>query len=170
MIRQSRATDFEDIWTIINEAAEAYRGIIPADRWHEPYMAREKLRHEIESGVDFWIFEDKHVPLGVMGVQRVEDVTLVRHAYVRTCQRRSGVGGQLLAHMREQTDTPILIGAWSTAVWAIRFYEKHGFAMVPLEMKDWLLRRYWDVPARQIETSVVLADARWRAAHDAGQQ
>ena len=162
MIRRCDEGDFQDIWEVINDGAEAYRDIIPADRWTDPYMSREKLQHEIDTGVVFWGFEHDGFFLGVMGVQKVQDVTLIRHAYVRTSGRRQGTGGKLLAHLRGLTVDPILIGTWADAVWAIRFYEKHCFETVILEEKERLLRRYWTVPERQIETSLVLADARWR--------
>lgn len=156
MIRLCDQQDFEDIWTIINDGAEAYRGVIPVDHWHEPYMTREKLRREIEDGVTFWGFEAECALQGVMGIQNVQDVTLIRHAYVRTKDRRSGVGGKLLSHLQTLTNRLVLIGTWADASWAIRFYEKHGFRPVPAGQKDQLLKRYWNVPARQIETSIVL--------------
>jgi GNAT superfamily N-acetyltransferase len=156
MIRLCNRQDFEAIWTIINDGAEAYRGVIPADRWHEPYMTRDKLRSEIEAGVTFWGVEDKGMLQGVMGIQDVQDVTLIRHAYVRTSERRSGIGGKLLSHLQTLTIRPVLIGTWADASWAIRFYEKHGFKPVPADQKDRLLQRYWNVPVRQIETSIVL--------------
>jgi len=162
MIRRCDDRDVETIWTIVNEGAQAYKGIIPADRWTEPYMSMEKLRQEIGEGVIFWGYEENGTLLAVMGIQRVQDVTLIRHAYVRTAIQKLGLGGQLLAHLRELTSGPILIGAWADAVWAIGFYQKHHFELVPIEEKNRLLKKYWTVPDRQIETSVVLADARWR--------
>jgi len=160
MIRPCNDTDFETIYSIINEAAEAYRGIIPADRWHEPYMPEEDLRHEIQSGVRFWGCEENGELVGVMGIQDVQDVTLIRHAYVRTSRRNQGIGGKLLAELRKTTHRPILIGTWAAAIWAIRFYEKHGFRLVTPEEKDRLLKKYWSIPERQVETSVVLAEGR----------
>jgi GNAT superfamily N-acetyltransferase len=154
--------DFEDIWSIINDGAQAYRGIIPADRWADPYMSREKLRHEIDDGVVFWGYEESGALAGVMGLQGVEDVTLVRHAYVRTASQRQGIGAQLLAHLRALASGPVLIGTWADARWAIRFYQRHGFQLVDLEEKNRLLKKYWTIPERQIETSVVLADTVWR--------
>jgi N-acetylglutamate synthase-like GNAT family acetyltransferase len=162
MIRRCDDRDFELIWTIINDGAQAYRGIIPADRWTEPYMSREELQHEIDDGVGFWGFEEAGSIAGVMGLQQVQDVTLIRHAYVRTSGQNRGVGAQLLSHLRELATRPVLIGTWAAASWAIRFYERHGFQIVDPEEKNRLLRRYWTVPERQIETSVVLADQRWR--------
>ena len=161
MIRTCNDADFETISTIINEAAEAYRGIIPPDRWHEPYMPPEELRREIESGVRFWGCEEEGELIGVMGIQDVQDVTLIRHAYVRTARRSKGIGGKLLADLREKSPRPILMGTWAAATWAIRFYEKHGFRLVTPEEKDRLLKKYWSIPERQVETSVVLADERW---------
>ena len=150
--------DFNSIYAIVNEAAEVYRGLIPADRWHEPYMPQEELRHEIESGVRFWGYEEAGQLLGVMGIQDVQDVTLIRHAYVRTAKQGQGIGGKLLAELRKMTTRPILIGTWAAATWAIRFYEQHGFRLVTPEEKDRLLRKYWSIPKRQVETSVVLRE------------
>jgi GNAT superfamily N-acetyltransferase len=150
------------IWEIINDAAQVYEGVIPADRWKEPYMPREELRHEMESGVSFWGYAEGDELIGVMGIQDVQDVTLIRHAYVRTGRRNRGIGGQLLSYLREQTTRPTLVGTWRDATWAIRFYQKHGFRPVsPEEEKDRLLRKYWAIPERQVETSVVLADQKW---------
>lgn len=162
MIRRCDNVDFEVIWAIINDGAQAYRGTIPEDRWTEPYMSREKLQHEIDDGVVFWGYEDADNLLGVMGLQEVRDVTLIRHAYVRTRSQKQGVGARLLSHLRLLTKRPVLIGTWADAVWAIRFYERHGFQMVSTTEKDRLLKEYWKIPERQIETSVVLADAKWR--------
>jgi len=161
MIRKCDSSDFETIYAIINDAAQAYKGIIPADRWKEPYMSREELRREMDEGVVFWGYEEDHELVGVMGIQHVHDVMLIRHAYVRTAKRNHGIGARLLSVLREQTTHPILVGTWADAAWAIRFYEKHGFRLVSPEEKDQLLRRYWSIPERQIETSVVLADPKW---------
>jgi GNAT superfamily N-acetyltransferase len=158
VIRLCVDSDFETIYEIVNDAAQAYKGVIPADRWKEPYMPREELRREIEDGVQFWGYEEDGELVGVMGIQHVQDVTLIRHAYVRTARRNQGIGGKLLAHLRKQTACPILIGTWADAVWAIRFYEKYGFRLVSVEEKDRLLRKYWSIPERQIETSVVMAE------------
>jgi len=162
MIRRCDDRDFEVIWAIINDGAQKYKGIIPADRWTEPYMPREKLRHEMEDGVVFWGYEDAGALVGVMGLQEVQDVTLIRHAYVRGNSQKRGIGGHLLAHLRGMASRPVLIGTWADAVWAIRFYEKNGFQMVGAREKDRLLKKYWTIPERQMETSVVLADATWR--------
>jgi N-acetylglutamate synthase-like GNAT family acetyltransferase len=162
MIRRCDDREFDLIWTIINDGAEAYKGIIPRDRWTEPYMSREQLRHEIDDGVGFWGCEDAGRLAGVMGLQDVEDVTLIRHAYVRTATQKQGIGGQLLSHLRALTSGPVLIGTWADAAWAIRFYEKHGFQRVSPREKDQLLQKYWTIPERQMETSVVLADQKWR--------
>jgi N-acetylglutamate synthase-like GNAT family acetyltransferase len=161
VIRKSVEADFDTILAIVNEAAHAYRGVIPVDRWHEPYMPALELAGEIASGVVFWIAEqDSHV-LGVMSIQDKGDVVLVRHAYVVPTTQRSGVGTSLLRHMESLIDKPILIGTWAAASWAIEFYERNGFTAVASDEKDRLLRKYWTIPARQIETSVVLADSRW---------
>jgi N-acetylglutamate synthase-like GNAT family acetyltransferase len=161
MIRRCDHRDFESIWTIINDGAQAYRGTIPEDRWTEPYMSRENLQHEIDKGVLFWGCQDDGTLIGVMGLQEVQDVTLIRHAYVRSGSQKQGVGSQLLSHLRELTNDPVLVGTWADAVWAIHFYERHGFRMVSAEEKDRLLKKYWRIPERQVETSVVLADAKW---------
>jgi len=158
MIRPCTDKDFDSLLAIINDAAQAYKGHIPADRWQEPYMSREYLRHELDAGVAFWGYEDEGALLGVMGVQDVQDVTLIRHAYVRTAWRGKGIGGKLLAHLKDLVTRPTLVGTWAAATWAIRFYEKHGFKLVTPEEKDRLLRKYWSIPERQTETSVVLAD------------
>ena len=163
MIRVCIDDDFEAIFQIINDAAEAYRGIIPVDRWHEPYMPREELQAEVSAGVAFLGYEKGDELGGVMGTQDVQDVTLIRHAYVRTAQRGQGIGGELLGRIMDQATKPILIGTWADAVWAVRFYENHGFKVVSTREKETLLRKYWNVPDRQIETSVVLADQRWFA-------
>jgi N-acetylglutamate synthase-like GNAT family acetyltransferase len=162
MIHRCDDHDFEQISAIINDSAQAYKGIIPADRWTEPYMSRDKLRHEINDGVVFWGYDDSGTLAGVMGIQDVKDVTLIRHAYVRTSSQKRGIGGRLLSHLLGLSHRPVLIGTWATAVWAIHFYETSGFQMVSPQEKDRLLRKYWTIPERQIETSVVLADAKWR--------
>lgn len=141
---------------IINDAAMAYKDVIPDDRWHEPYMPVEELKSEIEKGVDFWGYKSERGLIGVMGIQKVYDVTLIRHAYVETCERGKGIGTKLLNHLITQTERPILIGTWKAAVWAVRFYEKHGFMVVPEIEKNKLLKTYWTIPERQIETSMVL--------------
>ena len=162
MIRSAIETDFDQIHTIINDAAIAYKGIIPADRWHEPYMTKEELREQIEDGVRFSCFLDENKIVGVMGIQDRNDVTLIRHAYVATSQRKKGIGTILLQELISDSTKPILIGTWKAAHWAISFYEKQGFYLVSEEEKNTLLRKYWDIPTRQVETSVVLADAKYR--------
>jgi N-acetylglutamate synthase-like GNAT family acetyltransferase len=155
-IRPSEEADFADILAIVNDAARAYRGVIPADRWHEPYMPAEELAREITSGVVFWVAEAERRVSGVMGIQDKGDVVLVRHAYVAPTAQRSGVGTALLRHLESLTDKPVLIGTWSAATWAIEFYRRNGFALVSSDEKDQLLETYWSIPKRQIETSVVL--------------
>jgi N-acetylglutamate synthase-like GNAT family acetyltransferase len=164
MIRCCDARDFEPIWAIVNDGAQAYKGIIPADRWAEPYMSEEKLRHEMDDGVVFWGWEEAGTLTGVMGLQQVKDVTLIRHAYVRTGSQKQGIGGRLLTHLQGMTNGPLLVGTWADAVWAIRFYQRYGFHLVDQLEKERLLKKYWTIPERQIETSVVLADAKWREA------
>jgi GNAT superfamily N-acetyltransferase len=158
MVRCCNERDFELIWSIINDGARAYEGGIPADLWTEPYMSRDELRAEREVGVTFWGYEEHEALKGVMGIQNVDEVTLIRHAYVRSDSQKRGIGGCLLSHLRKLAHGPVLIGTWADAVWAIRFYERHGFHVVSPEQKERLLRRYWNVPDRQVETSVVLAD------------
>ena len=162
MIRLCTGQDFERIYTIINDGARAYKGTIPNDCWTEPYMSDKQLQHEIEEGVVFWGYEDNGTLSGVMGIQHVRDVTLIRHAYVVTTSQKQGIGARLLSHLRDLAKAPVLIGTWADATWAIRFYEKHGFQTVSAREKDQLLDRYWSIPVRQRETSVVLADAAWR--------
>ncbi|MFW6136400.1 MAG: GNAT family N-acetyltransferase [Chloroflexota bacterium] len=161
MIRRCDERDFESILTIVNDAAWAYQGVIPPDRWKDPYMPERELQAEIDEGVVFWGCEEEGELIGVMGLQHVEDVTLIRHAYVHPARQREGVGGALLTFLRARTDHPILIGTWADAVWAIHFYEQHGFRLVSPVEKQRLLTRYWSIPGRQVETSVVLADRTW---------
>jgi GNAT superfamily N-acetyltransferase len=156
-IRPCREDEREAIFAIVNEAAEAYRGVIPADRWHEPYMPLQDLDREIAAGVRFWGYEDGDGELlGVMGVQRVDDVELIRHAYVTPSAQGRGVGSALLDHLMRAATLPVLVGTWATATWAIRFYERHGFELTSRAETERLLKRYWSIPDRQVETSVVL--------------
>jgi N-acetylglutamate synthase-like GNAT family acetyltransferase len=161
VIRKSEEADFAAMLAIINDAAQAYRGVIPADRWQEPYMPRDHLAAEIAEGVVFWVAEQEGRLSAVMGIQDKGDVALVRHAYVVPTTQRTGVGSRLLRHVEGLVEKPILIGTWAAASWAIAFYRRNGFIVVPSGEKDRLLRTYWSIPARQIETSVVLANARW---------
>jgi len=156
MIRLCTGSDVPNIYAIVNDAAQAYKGVIPPDRWHEPYMPLKELKEEIAAGVKFWGYEDGGQLIGVMGMQPVKDVILIRHAYVQTEMRNQGIGGKLLAHLLGQIKGRILVGTWKAAGWAVRFYEKHGFELVSEEEKNRLLRTYWHIPERQIETSVVL--------------
>jgi N-acetylglutamate synthase-like GNAT family acetyltransferase len=161
VIRRSEEAEFGAMLAIINDAAHAYRGVIPADRWHEPYMPSDDLAREIAQGVEFWVAEDEKGLSGVMGIQDKGGVALVRHAYVVPATQRRGVGTALLRHVEGLVDKPILIGTWAAASWAIAFYRRNGFTLVSSGDKDRLLRTYWSIPPRQIETSVVLANARW---------
>ncbi len=163
MIRRCTDADVTAVHDIINAAAQIYKGVIPADRWHEPYMPESDLRDEIAAGVVFWGEEAEGALRGIMGLQDVKDVALIRHAYVAPAHQRQGVGGRLLSHVRALTERPLLIGTWAASTWAIDFYERHGFTLTTPEEKNHLLRKYWSIPARQTETSVVLADERWRA-------
>ncbi len=163
MIRPCTSEDFATIGAIFNDAASAYKGVFPDDCYHEPYMPDDELAEEIARGVRFSGYEKDGRLAGVMGIEPVQDVTLIRHAYVRTNHRGGGIGGKLLKHLQTATATPMLIGTWADADWAVRFYEARGFLRVSHDEKERLLRRYWTVGDRQIETSVVLACERWRA-------
>ena len=156
-IRPCRADERGVILEVVNAAAEAYRGVIPDDCWHEPYMSARELDAEIAAGVRFWAYELDATVLGVMGVQPKADVDLIRHAYVRAGNQRRGIGGALLRHLQDTTGRRVLVGTCAAADWAIDFYRRHGFEPVTPQRKDELLRTYWDIPDRQIETSVVLA-------------
>jgi len=160
-IRTCTAADLPAIFDIVNDAAQAYKGVIPADCWHEPYMPMDHLRSEIAAGVRFWGYEGDGELVGVMGIQDRGDVDLIRHAYVSTVRRNSGVGTSLLAFLERQTEKPILIGTWAAATWAIRFYEKNRYRLLSREDTVRLLKKYWSIPERQIESSVVLASPRW---------
>lgn len=163
MIYRCEEKDFNEIYEIINDAATAYRGVIPTDRWHEPYMTKEELARQLDDGVEFWNYTEDGKIIGVMGIQFKGDVTLIRHAYVRTIERNKGVGSKLLGHLCAMSTKPVLIGTWADASWAIRFYQKHGFRLLQNEEKDKLLRKYWTIPERQVDTSVVLASSNWEA-------
>ena len=165
IVRESTLADRAAMLAVINEAALAYRGVIPADRWHEPYMSAAELDREIVDGVLFWVAEEDGRVLGLMGIQDKGEVALVRHAYVATAAQRSGIGGSLLHHVGGLVDKPILIGTWATASWAIRFYERNGFRLLATAEKNRVLRRYWSIPERQVETSVVLGNALWISEH-----
>jgi len=163
MLRAATENDFDDIYTIINDAAIAYKGIIPADRWHEPYMSKAELEKQIQEGVCFICYVDGNETVGVMGIQYKNDVNLVRHAYVRTKNRKMGIGTILIKELIQQSEKPILIGTWKAAIWAIKFYQGHGFNLVSDSEKNFLLKKYWNIPERQVETSVVLVDSKYRA-------
>jgi GNAT superfamily N-acetyltransferase len=162
-IRICRDDERDEIFAVINAAAEAYRGVIPADRWHEPYMSCDALDRELTAGVVFWGYDDGAHLAGVMGLQQVRDVELIRHAYVLPGKQRHGIGSALLRHLQQMSATQMLVGkmlvgTWAAATWAIRFYECHGFALVSPARKTELLKSYWAITDRQIETSVVLAN------------
>jgi N-acetylglutamate synthase-like GNAT family acetyltransferase len=164
MIRECKDSEFNTISEIINDAAQAYRGVIPQDCWHEPYMSLAELRAQIEDGIVFWGLERDGQLLGVMGIQDKGDVTLIRHAYVLSRAQKRGIGEKLLQHLQNMTEKPILIGTWAAASWAISFYQKNGYTLISKEEKNRLLRRYWSIPERQVETSVVLANQTWHQA------
>ncbi len=157
MIHKLISTDFQEILNVVNDAAVAYKGKIPADRWKEPYMSAEELKGESKSGIQFFGYTENGVLIAVMGIQPVGDVTLIRHAYTLTSQQRKGAGEKLLKHLLTlaQTDR-ILVGTWETAPWAIKFYQKHGFTLLSREETNKLLKKYWKIPERQVETSIVL--------------
>jgi len=157
MIHRSLPFDFNEILTVVNDAAQVYKGIIPADRWKDPYMPAEELKKEIADGVEFYGFKKDGILLGVMGIQRVRDVTLIRHAYVLRSHQRKGIGEKLINHLRGLTKTSaVLVGTWEAAWWAVKFYKKNGFTLVTEGEKNRLLRKYWQIPERQVKTSVVL--------------
>ncbi|MGE0486061.1 MAG: GNAT family N-acetyltransferase [Gammaproteobacteria bacterium] len=163
LLRAARDADFAAIAAVINAAAEAYRGVIPADCWHEPYMGDDELAAEIAAGVCFSVLEQGGVIVAVMGSQDRGEVVLIRHAYVAPAAQRRGLGTRLLQHLRATTDRPVLIGTWAGAHWAIDFYRHHGFRVIAGAAKDTLLARFWTVPPRQATNSVVLAGTRYRA-------
>ena len=156
VIRQCRDDETSTILAIVNAAAEAYRDVIPADRWHDPYMSAEQLQRDVAVGVDFWGYELDGALIGVMGIQSVRDVDLIRHAYVKPGNQRLGVGAALITHLRSLSTRRLLVGTWADATWAIRFYQREGFVLVPPSRTAVLLKSYGDIPERQIETSVVL--------------
>ncbi len=162
MIKPAADNDFDTIYEIINDASIAYKGIIPEDRWHEPYMSKTELKEQIDDGVHFYCYYEENQISGVMGIQDKGEVQLIRHAYVRTNLRNKGVGGGLLEYFMRKSDKPILIGTWKAASWAISFYKKHGFSLASEEEKNRLLKKYWKIPERQVETSVVLVDNAYR--------
>jgi len=160
-LRPATENDFNDIYHIINDAAIAYKGIIPPDRWHEPYMSEQELISQIQEGVSFLCYEDKEQIEGIMGFQDMADVNLIRHAYVKTLKRNKGIGSILINELVKNTSKPILVGTWKAATWAIRFYENHDFILVKETEKNKLLKKYWNIPERQIETSVVLVETKY---------
>jgi N-acetylglutamate synthase-like GNAT family acetyltransferase len=157
-VRPCRDDERAAVLAIVNAAAEAFRGVIPADRWHEPYMTRRALDSEIEAGVAFWGYEAGGELVGIMGLQEVGDVNLIRHAYVSPGSQRRGVGSALLARLAHSTTRCMLVGTWAAADWAVDFYRRHGFELVSPERKAALLKTYWTIPERQVEASVVLAN------------
>lgn len=157
MISRLKLAELKSIMHVVNKAAEAYKGVIPMDRWKEPYMSAEELREEIEGGVEFYGWIEDNLLVGVMGIQPVNGVTLVRHAYVLPNYQREGIGERLLRNLLSLARTSeVLVGTWEAAYWAISFYEKHGFKLVSKKEKDRLLWKYWKIPERQVEISVVL--------------
>ena len=163
MIRKCTKDDLPTMYAIINDAAQAYKGVIPDDCWHDPYMPMDELKQEIQDGVMFWGIEEERNLVGVMGIQDRGDVTLIRHAYVLTSKQNSGIGVNLLHHLEGMTTKPILIGTWAAATWAIRFYKRNGYYLLSRIETERLLKTYWNIPARQIATSVVLANSAWEA-------
>jgi N-acetylglutamate synthase-like GNAT family acetyltransferase len=164
MIRKCAQQELSVVYEIINDAAQAYKGVIPEDRWHEPYMPMEELEQEIDDGVEFWGYEEAGDLTGVMGLQDKGDVYLIRHAYVRSSSRNRGIGAKILRHLEQVTNKPTLVGTWADATWAIRFYEKNGYRLLSRSETERLLKKYWKIPERQVVTSVVLASPKWMAA------
>ena len=161
MIRNLPNTNFQEIITVINDAATAYKGKIPADRWKEPYMDAREIKEEIQNGVQFYGYVENNNLIAVMGIQPVNDVTLIRHAYTLTSHQRKGIGEKLLKHLLILAQTTrILVGTWEAAPWAVKFYEKHGFSLFSREETNNLLEMYWSIPERQVATSVVLEHKR----------
>jgi len=157
MIYQLANDDARAILAVVNDAAVVYKGKIPCDMWKEPYMPAEELKEEIPSGVQFYGWKENNALIAVMGIQAVDDVTLIRHAYVLTAQQRKGLGQELLKHLPGLAATrQVYVGTWEAASWAVKFYEKNGFELVSKAEKNRLLRKYWKIPERQVETSVVL--------------
>jgi GNAT superfamily N-acetyltransferase len=163
-VRRCRDDERAAILAIVNAAAQVYRGVIPADRWHEPYMPSAEFDAELGTGVVFWGYEQDGALVGVMGFQPVRDVNLIRHAYVLPGQQRQGIGAVLLKHLHSTSARRMLVGTWAAADWAIRFYRRHGFELASPECKTVLLKTYWSIPERQIATSVVLANPPFEAA------
>ncbi|MCZ7358076.1 MAG: GNAT family N-acetyltransferase [Candidatus Methanoperedens sp.] len=161
MIRKYNNLDLDRIYEIINGAAWVYKGIIPAEYWKEPYMSKEELRHELDEGIVLYGYEENGELVGVMGIQQKQDVTLIRHAYVCPTKQNRGIGEKLLSYLQKLTQEPILIATWLNDINAIRFYEKNGFRLVPLEEGYGLQRKYWSTPELKIKTSVVLGDKKW---------
>ena len=160
MICECTVVDAERICFVVNEAAEAYRGVIPDDCWHEPYMPLDELRREM-AGMTFFGWDGGDGLVGVMGYQPLAGVTLVRHAYVLSERQGEGIGGRLLSHLVGYGAPTVqagrlLVGTWQAATWAVRFYEGHGFRRLGDAESQELLRRYWEIPSRQRETSLVL--------------
>ena len=166
MIRNAALDDFDTIYAIINNAALAYKGVIPDDRWHDPYMTRTELQEQIDSGVKFSCYCEDDVVLGVMGIQDKKEVFLIRHAYVNTASQNKGIGTKLLKELIRNSEKPVLIGTWKAATWAIDFYLKNGFQLVTEREKEVLLKKYWIIPDRQVRTSVVLADIKYEGEKD----
>jgi N-acetylglutamate synthase-like GNAT family acetyltransferase len=164
MIRKCAQQELSVVYEIINDAAQAYKGVIPEDRWHEPYMPMGELKQEIDDGVEFWGYEEAGDLMGVMGLQDKGDVYLIRHAYVRSSSRNRGIGAKILRHLEQVTNKPTLVGTWADATWAIRFYEKNGYRLLSRPQTERLLKKYWKIPERQVVTSVVLASPKWMAA------
>jgi len=167
MIRKCTEDDLQTMYAIINDAAQAYKGVIPDDCWHDPYMPLDELKQEIEDGVVFWGIDEEGNLVGVMGIQDRGNVVLIRHAYVRTNRRNNGIGTQLLKHLEGMIKEPILIGTWADATWAIRFYERNGYYLLSRSESERLLQQYWNIPERQVVTSVVLANPTWGATNTA---
>ena len=157
MIREYTKIDSSEILHVINNAASKYKGIIPDDCWHEPYMSEKELINELNDGVHMYGYHDNNKLIGVIGVQEVKDVILIRHAYTLTSYQSKGKGGILLEYLLKQNqNSRLLVGTWKNATWAIQFYKKFDFIIHTKDETALLLKKYWNIPTKQVENSVVL--------------
>ena len=157
MITEYTKSDISNILAVINDAALKYKGIIPDNCWHEPYMTERKLVNEFTNGVRMFGYKKNNILVGVMGIQKLKNITLIRHAYTLTSYQGTGIGKSLLQYLLEiNQNSCLLVGAWKDAAWAIKFYKKFGFVLHTKEKTKQLLKKYWRIPSKQIENSVVL--------------
>ena len=157
MIIEYKKNDTSKILNIINDASLRYKGIIPENCWHEPYMSEQELIDEFNNKIHMFGYHKNNKLIGVIGVQEVKDVILIRHAYTLTAYQGKGTGSALLKYLlKKNQNSRILVGTWRHATWAVRFYEKFGFVLHAKEQSALLLKKYWKIPSKQIENSVVL--------------